>query len=89
MNRKGDDRPSKHSHKYVIADNEAVEALISKLRVSHGSRGQVDSQKLRRALRAATRGYKRAGEKERKAFFHGMLTGYAVAMKVGDSSTKT
>jgi hypothetical protein len=88
MNRKGDVKPSQPSHKFVIADDDAVEALIGKLQASTGSRGQVDSDKLRRALRAATQEYEGAGDKERKAFFHGMLTGYAVAMKVGASSTK-
>ncbi len=89
MKRDSDDKPSEHSHKYVIADNDAVETLITKLQASHGSRGQVDDEKLRQALHTAVSEYKEAGEKERKAFFHGIITGYAVAMKVGPSAART
>jgi len=44
------------------------------------------SQQLRRdkflALDDATRHYKDSNQKVRQAFFHGLLTGYAVALKL-------
>jgi hypothetical protein len=39
-------------------------------------------EKLLEALEEAVEQYREAEEKERKAFFHGMLTGYAVALKL-------
>ena len=70
-----------HSHIYTIADDEAVEILVAKLETS--GIGQVNREKLRDAFETAAEEYKSTDEKERKSFFHGMLTGYAVALKVG------
>ena len=75
-----------HSHRYTIADDEAVETLISKLETS--GVGQVSREKLRQALETAMSEYRDATEKERKAFFHGMLTGYGVALKLRMEATK-
>jgi hypothetical protein len=76
-----------HSHKFTIADDEAVETLISKLETSRA--GRVNREKLRQALETAMEEYRGTDETERKAFFHGMLTGYAVALKVeGETPAK-
>ena len=75
-----------HSHKYTIADNEAVETLIQKLESN-----DMEPEKrgtLREAVLTAAEEYREAGENERKAFFHGLLTGYSVARKLhGRGST--
>ncbi|HEY6127680.1 MAG TPA: hypothetical protein VIW23_05800 [Candidatus Acidoferrum sp.] len=72
---------ARHSHQFTIADDEAVLALLEKLLRSKGS-SQVRREKLLRALDDAARHYKDSNQKVRRAFFHGMLTGYAVALKL-------
>ena len=75
-----------HSHKYTIADDEAVETLIRKLEangIELENRG-----KLREGFVTAMEEYREAAENERKAFFHGMLTGYGVAMKLWGRDSK-
>jgi hypothetical protein len=69
-----------HSHKFTIADDEAVRALVDKL-MKAGTH-QLRREKLLRALDDATRHYKDSNQKVRQAFFHGLLTGYAVALKL-------
>ena len=69
-----------HSHKFEIADDEAVQVLLDKLLV--GGSHQQRREKLLKALEEASRRYKDSGQKERQAFFHGLLTGYAVALKL-------
>jgi hypothetical protein len=71
---------SPHGHKYAIADDEAVQQLLEKL-VARGPRQQ-RREKLLRALDQAARRYKDSNQKQRQAFFHGLLTGYAVALKL-------
>ncbi len=69
-----------HNHKYAIADNEAVEVLLNKMLV--GGTRQRRREKLLKALDEASKHYEDSGQKERQAFFHGLLTGYAVALKL-------
>lgn len=71
---------ARHTHQYTIADDEAVTVLLNKL-VSAGSHQQ-RREKLLKALDEASRRYQSSTQKERKAFFHGLLTGYAVALKL-------
>jgi predicted NBD/HSP70 family sugar kinase len=71
---------SGHSHKLGIADDEAVQILLDKLLV--GGAHQERREKLLRALDEASKRYQDSSEKERQAFFHGLLTGYAVALKL-------
>ncbi len=71
---------SHHTHKYGIADEEAVQLLVDKL-LAGGSRQQ-RREKLLKALDQASRRYKDSNQKQRQAFFHGLLTGYAVALKL-------
>jgi hypothetical protein len=69
-----------HTHRYTIADDEAVDVLVDKL-MSHGCHQQ-RREKLLKALEDASQHYNTSTEKERKAFFHGLLTGYGVALKL-------
>jgi hypothetical protein len=70
----------KHSHKYAIADHEAVRVLLGKISAPRGSHS-VDEKKLLKALLCAARRYKSANQIINQAFFHGLLTGYAVGLK--------
>lgn len=69
-----------HTHQYTIADDEAVRVLLDKL-LSTGSHQQ-RREKLLKALDEASQRYRSSTQRERKAFFHGLLTGYAVALKL-------
>ena len=69
-----------HGHIYSIADDEAVHVLLDKM-LGGGTR-QMRREKLLKALDQASQRYKNSGQKERQAFFHGLLTGYAVALKL-------
>ena len=66
-----------HDHKYTIADDDAVRTLMTKL----AERSQQTSQTLQSALETAMEEYETTNDRERKAFFHGMLTGYGVALQ--------
>jgi hypothetical protein len=56
-----------------------VRVLVGKLVKGGGKQGR---EKLLRALDDAARHYKDSNQKVRQAFFHGLLTGYAVALKL-------
>ncbi len=71
---------AKHKHTYTIGDDEAVELLVEKL-LAGGTRQQ-RRERLLKALDQASRRYKDSTQKQRQAFFHGLLTGYAVALKL-------
>jgi hypothetical protein len=71
---------ARHTHAFTIADDDAVPALIDKL-AGRGTTG-VRREKLLRALDDATRHYPDSNQQVRRAFFHGLLTGYAVALKL-------
>jgi hypothetical protein len=71
---------ARHTHTFTIADDDAVRALIDKL-AGRGTTG-VRREKLLRALDDATRHYQDSNQQARPAFFHGLLTGYAVALKL-------
>jgi len=69
-----------HDHRYTIADDQAVHVLLNKM-LAGGAR-QKRREKLLHALEEASRRYDHSSQKERRAFFHGLLTGYAVALKL-------
>ena len=69
-----------HDHKYSIADDQAVHVLLDKM-LGGGTR-QRRREKPLKALGEASQRYKNSSQKERQAFFHGLLTGYAVALKL-------
>jgi hypothetical protein len=71
---------ARHTHQYTIADDEAVKVLLDKLLI--GGPHQQRREKLLKALDDAAQRYNSSMQKERKAFFHGLLTGYAVALKL-------
>jgi hypothetical protein len=64
----------------TIADERAVRELVSKM-LRWGSR-QKRRERLMKAVQDASRHYKSSSREERQAFFHGLLTGYAVALKL-------
>jgi beta-lactamase class A len=73
-----------HSHLYTIADDDAVQTLVQKLETA-----QIDPshrERLRASLDSAREEYRATNDVERKAFFHGMLTGMAVALNIDRSS---
>ena len=72
--------PPAHTHKLGIADDEAVRILLEKL-LAEGPH-QERRDKLLKALDQAWTRYEGSSQKERQAFFHGLLTGYAVALKL-------
>ncbi len=69
-----------HLRKFTIADKQAVHVLLDKLEAPHGSR-IVDQERLKHALDLARREYEHSHRKVRQAFFHGLLTGYAIGLK--------
>ena len=69
-----------HGHRFIIADDEAVQVLLDKM-LGGGTRKK-SREKLLKALDEASRHYQSTSQKERQAFFHGLLTGYAVALKL-------
>jgi hypothetical protein len=69
---------AQHSHKFTIGDDDAVRVLLNKLVKGGGKPAR--REKLLRALDDAARHYKDSNQKVRQAFFHGLLTGYAVAL---------
>jgi hypothetical protein len=71
---------AQHSHRFTIGDDDAVRVLLAKLVLVKGGAKQSRRDKLLRALDDAARHYKDSNQKVRQAFFHGLLTGYAVAL---------
>jgi hypothetical protein len=71
---------ARHAHKFTIADPDAVRVLIDKI-ASKRSLPR-NRQRLLDALDDAARHYRGSSGKVRQAFFHGLLTGYAVALKL-------
>jgi hypothetical protein len=69
-----------HARRFSIADKEAVRILMEKAHSPHSSR-IVDEEKLIHALIFAGQQYTHSRQKVRQAFFHGLLTGYAVGLK--------
>ena len=71
----------RHPRPFTIADSAAVEVLTAKVE-AWGQRQQ-RREKLLKAFREAACAYGSAhNDKERQAFFHGLITGYAVALKL-------
>ena len=70
----------RHPHPFVIADSDAVRTLSTK--VEAWGQHQQRRERLLKAFHQAACAYGSAGNIERKAFFHGLLTGYAVALKL-------
>jgi len=69
-----------HSHRFTIADDQAVQVLLNKLH-SNGTH-QLRRERLLKALEKASQRYRESRDEGRQAFFHGLLTGYAVALKL-------
>lgn len=69
--------------RFAIGQAEAVDELVAKV---HGVHGRfVETPATRRLDKAITRAYVRhreVGTPDTRGFYHGLLTGYAVALKV-------
>lgn len=66
--------------RFTVAQPEAVEVLFEKLR----ARGRDNQEAWHRLLRASNRAHTRylqVGTPAARGFYHGLLTGYAVALK--------
>jgi len=74
-----------HSHRFTIGDRDAVETLMNKLKKS--SRVQANPEKLRKAFETAMSEFRSTDDVERKAFVHGLLTGYGVGVKLGQEKS--
>jgi hypothetical protein len=70
-----------HPHKYTIADDEAVRTLMAKL----AEKSHQAPRELQKALETAMAQYESANDETRKAFFHGMLSGYGVALEMSSN----
>ncbi len=64
----------------VVAQPEAVEALFAKLQVRTRD-NPAAWQRLIRAIDRAHARYQQVGPPDARGFYHGLLTGYAVAVK--------
>ena len=71
---------AKHTHKFSIADDDAVQVVLKKLGAPNGS-SNLDGEKLYKALASAAQRYAQSKQETSQAFFHGLLTGYAVGLK--------
>ncbi len=56
--------------------------VLTRDKMLGGGTRQRRREKLLKALGEASQRYNNSGQKERQAFFHGLLTGYAVALKL-------
>ena len=73
-----------HSHKFEIADPEAILCLIEKIE-KHAQAGDGRHERLRKAMAWAEKQAKslEGGHDEKQmAFYHGLLTGYGVALNL-------
>lgn len=69
----------RHTHKFTIGDPDAFVTLMEKNTAKlNGPR----RERLLSAVQDATRRFKASSSKERDAFLHGLVTGYAVAFKM-------
>lgn len=67
-------------HRFVVAQPEAVEELFHKLQIRARDNPRAWQRLLRATDRAHTR-YQQVGTPDARGFYHGLLTGYAVALK--------
>jgi len=66
--------------RYEVGQRAAVEMLVAKLHAR--SEDTLAARRLARAITRAHTRHKRGGTPDDRGFFHGLLTGYAVARKV-------
>ncbi len=70
--------------RFAVGQAEAVDVLVAKVHGFHGRFAQTPAT--RRLEKAINRAYARhrqvVGSPDNRGFYHGLLTGYAVAMKV-------
>jgi hypothetical protein len=68
---------------FSVGQAEAVNVLIDKnLDLLDQFANGAASRRLRRAIGRAQRRYRQISDRDSRGFYHGLITGYAVAMKV-------
>ncbi len=67
---------------FSVGQTEAVDVLVTKnLDLLDRCDGST-ARRLRRAISRARRRYRQVPDRDSRGFYHGLITGYAVAMKV-------
>jgi hypothetical protein len=68
---------------FNVGQTEAVDVLITKnLDLLDQFDSSTASRRLRHAISRAQRRYRKVPDRDSRGFYHGLLTGYAVALKV-------
>lgn len=68
---------------FGVGQTAAVDVLITKsLDLLDRFGSSTASRRLRRAISRAQRRYRQVNDRDSRGFYHGLITGYAVAMKV-------
>ena len=67
--------------RFIVAQPEAVEELFDKLQIRARDNPKAWQRLVKATDRAHTR-YLEVGSPDARGFYHGLLTGYAVALKV-------
>jgi hypothetical protein len=68
---------------FSVGQTEAVAVLVDKnLNLLDQLADSTASRRLRRAIGRAERRYRQIHDRDNRGFYHGLITGYAVAMKV-------
>lgn len=68
---------------FGVGQAEAVTVLVDKnLDLLDQFADSTVSRRLRRAISRAETRYRQIGDRDSRGFYHGLITGYAVAMKV-------
>ena len=71
--------------RFSVGQPEAVDELVAKVHRSHGRFAETPAaERLARAIGRAYARHQQVGSPDNRGFYHGLLTGYAVAMKVSE-----
>ncbi len=69
--------------RFAVGQSEAVEVLVTKVTTFRRRvRDTPASRRLSKAISRAQARHQRVGTPDNRGFYHGLLTGYAVAMKI-------
>ncbi len=69
--------------RFSVGQAEAVDELVAKIHGFHGRFAQTPAvRRLEKAINRAYVRHRQVGSPDNRGFYHGLLTGYAVAMKV-------
>jgi len=69
--------------RFTVGQPEAVDELVAKVHGFHTRFAQMPAAgRLEKAINRAYARHRQVGSPDHRGFYHGLLTGYAVAMKV-------